>query len=408
MKKDIFTPADILLPDGISLEDWSVIACDQFSSELDYWERVRAKVGNSPSTLNMIIPEAYLSDINIEIEVNKIRDAMEMCMKQGLLREIKDSFILVERTLPDGRVRRGLVGAVDLDEYDYSGDKAAILASEGTVLDRLPVRVQVRRIVRLELPHIIAFINDSEMTVIEPLSYKADKLPLLYDFALMEGGGRISGRRVCDSDADEIMASMRALHEKSDSLMIMGDGNHSLAAAKVYWDELKQSYNPAERMNHPARKALLEINNVYDPSISFEAIHRVVFNVDPADFVSKFSRAMPAGSDYRLYWFSRGESGYIEVAADYIGDMLTAMQEFIDEYASQTGCHVDYIHGEDTVKKLAVEERCLGLVLPAMDKNEFFETVTARGAFPKKSFSVGHAKDKRYYLECREIMVRSD
>jgi len=403
MSKDIFTPTDILLPQGISMEDWSVIACDQFSSEKEYWERVRKAVGGNPSTLNMIIPEAYLEEIDEETEIGKIRGSMEDYMRNGVFREIKDSFIYVERTGPDGSVRKGIVGAVDLEEYDFSGKNTMIRASEGTVLDRLPPRVRIRRAVPLELPHIITFIDDKDASVIEPLAEKAGKLPLLYDFDLMEGGGHITGKRVTGTDADAIIAAMRALYEKSDILMIMGDGNHSLAAAKVYWDELKDGLSEAEKGNHPARRALVEVNNVYDPAISFEAIHRVLFNVDAADFISSFENAAPRGTDYKIRWVTREGCGEIGVKADCIGDMLKTLQCFIDEYVILTGSSVDYIHGEDSTAKLAKESRCLGLILPAMDKSDLFETVALRGVFPKKSFSVGHAKDKRYYLECKKI-----
>ena len=405
MKNNIFAPADILLPEGIELSNWSVIACDQFSSELDYWERVRKNVDEKPSTLNMILPEAYLGNIDEEREIRKISTAMERCLKQGLFREIRDSFVYIERTLSGGGVRRGLVGAVDLEEYSFSGGKAPILASEGTVLDRLPARIRIRRAAQLELPHIIAFIDDKNNTVIEPLSKKADSLPLLYDFELMEGGGHIKGMRVSGCDADDVASALYALYEKNGTLLVMGDGNHSLAAAKVYWDELKQHLSVAERKTHPAGKALVEINNVYDPAINFEAIHRALFDVDPAEFTRKLTDAMPAGRDYELRWVSRGQSGVIGISAECIGDMLTALQTFIDSYVNSAGCGVDYIHDADAVIRIAQNERSLGLLLPAMDKSELFATVLGSGVFPKKSFSVGHAKDKRYYLECRMITI---
>jgi len=405
--KNVFTPTNILIPEGTSFEKWSVIACDQFSSEKDYWERVRDNAGQAPSTLNMIIPEAYLEEIEEEAEIRKISSAMEDYMSSGVLREIKDSFIYVERTQPDGRVRKGIVGAVDLEEYDFASTTATIRASEGTVLDRLPPRIRVRRAALLELPHIITFIEDKDATVIEPLAKIANDLPLLYDFDLMEGGGHIKGIKVTGEYADDVMASLRSLHEKNDMLMIMGDGNHSLAAAKVYWDELKKSLNQAEREDHPARRALVEVNNVYDPAITFEAIHRVLFNVDAAEFISAFEGAMPRGTDYTIKWSSRDGSGDIGVKAKCIGDMLTIMQEFIDKYVEGKEAVIDYIHGDDSTIKLAQGERCVGLILPAMCKSDFFETVEISGVFPRKSFSVGHARDKRYYLECRQIMHKS-
>jgi len=324
-------------------------------------------------------------------------------VKRGLFREIKDSFVYVERTQSDGRTRRGLVGAVDLEEYDFARHDVSILASEGTVLDRLPIRIDVRRAASLELPHIMTFIDDRAETVIEPLSIKAARLPLLYDFSLMEGGGHIRGMRVSGSDADEVMHAMAELHKKSRALMVMGDGNHSLAAAKVYWDKLKTNLSESDKQTHPARRALLEVNNVYDAAIGFEAIHRVVFNVDPSRFAAALENAMTKGSGYMLRVHSQSQSGILGVSADCIGDMLAQLQAFLDRYIKVNGGNVDYIHGADTVERLSKAKRCVGIVLPAMDKSELFGTVTTKGTFPKKSFSVGHARDKRYYLECRAI-----
>jgi len=270
-------------------------------------------------------------------------------------------------------------------------------------MDRLPPRIRIRRAAPLELPHIITFIDDINETVVEPLKKIADELPILYDFDLMEGGGHIKGRIVTGKYADDVMAAMSGLHKRHDMLMIMGDGNHSLAAAKVYWDELKQSLCEPDRENHPARRALVELNNVYDPAISFEAIHRVLFNIDTKEFITAFENAMPRGTDYTIQWSTREDSGEIGIKAECIGDMLTMMQEHIDRYIEETEATVDYIHGEDSTKKLAEGERCLGLILPAKCKSDFFETVEKSGVFPRKSFSVGHAKDKRYYLECRKI-----
>jgi len=401
--RNIFTPADILLPDGIPMETWSVIACDQFSSEREYWERIKEQVGNNPSTLNMIIPEAYLEELDEEEAIKSISSAMDGYLKNKVFREIPNAFIYVERTQPNGRVRKGVVGAVDLEEYDFKGVTAAIRASEGTVLDRLPPRIRIRRRARIELPHIITFIDDKNETVIRPLSKLSDDLPLLYDFKLMEGGGHIKGRLVTGHYADGIMAAMRELHEKKDMLMIMGDGNHSLAAAKVYWDEIKADLSESERENHPSRRALVELNNVYDEAISFEAIHRVLFNIDAAKFIEDFKSAMPQGTDYTIHWTSKNGGGDIGIKAACIGDMLTLMQNFIDDYIRGTDSIVDYIHGDDSTTALASGERSVGLILPAMDKSDFFETVEKSGVFPRKSFSVGHAKDKRYYLECRAI-----
>ncbi|MCL2628565.1 MAG: DUF1015 domain-containing protein [Oscillospiraceae bacterium] len=402
---NIFTPTDILLPKKEYMEKWSVIACDQFSSQKDYWERVKTFAGDSPSALNMIIPEAYLEEGDEATQIRQISTAMQNYQSDGIFETIENSFIYVERTQPDGRVRRGIVGALDLDEYEFSdkNQSAAIRASEGTVLDRLPARIAVRKAASLELPHIMTFISDKDGLVIEKLAENAENLPLLYDFSLMEGGGHIKGRRVTGEAAENVMAAIRQLHTKNDILMIMGDGNHSLAAAKVYWDELKLNLTEQEKEKHPARRALVEINNVYDPAISFEAIHRVLFNIDAPEYIKAFEDAAPKGSDYIVKWYFEDKSGEIGIKAECIGDMMTIMQDFMDNYVKKTGSIIDYIHGDDTSINLAKDKNTLGLLLPSMDKSDIFETVALRGVFPRKSFSVGHAKDKRYYLECRRI-----
>ena len=401
-EKDIFMPADILLPSCCEMEKWSVIACDQFSSEREYWERAAGFTGAAPSTLNLVLPEVYLGGPVTE-RIKKIHDAMEEYSSGGILGEIGDSFIYIERTLQGGGLRRGLVGVVDLEEYEFSGKKAAILAREGTAPERLPVRIDIRRGATLELPHIMAFIDDIDETVIEPLTEKAAELPLLYDFDMMEGGGHIRGMRVSGKDAGGVMNALRALRSKNSTLLVIGDGNHALAAAKAWWDELKQGLSGTDRQNHPARKALLEINNVYERSIVFEAIHRVVFGADAEDFAGALRKAAPEGDDYFFEWFSSGSSGAVGVSASCIGDALTSVRDFLDDYITSNGCALDYIHGDETVKRLSQADGAVGLLFPAMDKRELFATVTSKGVFPKKSFSVGRAVDKRYYLECRRI-----
>ena len=416
MKKSVFSRADILLPKScIPLELWSVIACDQFSSEPEYWERIKLAVGNTPSTLNMIIPEAYLEKIDEENEIDKISKCMEEYINDDIFREIKDSFIYIERTLSNNDVRRGLVGVVDLEEYEFSNNpdipnSAAILASEGTVLDRLPPRIRVRKAATLELPHIMTFIADVENTVIEPLTDKVSKLPLLYDFELLEGGGHVKGYEVSGDCAKNVEKALETLYNKNrlmnppNCLMIMGDGNHSLAAAKTYWNELKQNLSETEKNSHPARYALLEVNNLYDSAIQFEAIHRVVFNVDSNKLINALIESIPSGNDYKIQIVTSAGSKDIDVSADSVGDAIAIVQAFLDEYICIAGGSIDYIHGDDTVRKLAQENNCTGILLPTVEKSEFFNTVACSGVFPRKSFSVGHARDKRYYIECRRII----
>ena len=405
MKDSIFLPADILIPAGTDLEKWSVIACDQFSSEPDYWERVRSAVGECPSTLRLMIPEAYLEQMKTDEVIGQIGANMERYLSGGIFRTVHDAFIYVERTTTDGRLRRGLVGMVDLDAYDFSADtEAKIRASEQTILSRLPPRIKIREQAVLELPHIMTLIDDRGKTVIEPLAAETDRLEKLYDFDLMEGGGHITGFGVSGRDAEAVQRRMESLSRDAGAAMIVGDGNHSLAAAKGLWEKKKAVLSAAERENHPARYSLVEVNNVYDEAIDFEAIHRVAFCVEPERLLAEL-KSIPQGGArpflIRCVW--RGGAETIGLSAGSIGEMIGILQTFLDTYTEQNGGSVDYIHGEDSVRALSKKDGCLGFILPAMKKSDFFATVTAGGVFPRKSFSIGHARDKRYYLECRKI-----
>lgn len=403
--QNAFYPADILIPAGTDITKWSVIACDQFSSEPGYWARVEETVGGAPSTLRLIVPEAYLDRVDTARSAEEIAVRMLEYLNSGLFRKLDDSFVYIERTISDGRVRRGLVGMLDLDAYDYAqGAKTLIRASERTIVERLPARIDIRRRAPLELPHIMALIDDRQCRVIEPLSEKKDRFEKIYDFTLMEGGGAIRGWRVNGAQLRETADALGCLAQSGGVQIIIGDGNHSLAAAKSYWDELKKNLEPAERESHPARFALVELNNVYDPAIDFEAIHRVIFNTDPEACVKELKRALPEErGGYALRWATAAQSGTLTVGAGSIGHFIERLQAFLDDYVKRTGCVIDYIHGDDTALQLASRQNCVGLLLPTMDKSEFFGTVSVGTLFPKKSFSIGHARDKRYYLECRAI-----
>jgi uncharacterized protein (DUF1015 family) len=378
---------------------WSVIACDQFSSDGDYWDRVAAYVGGAPSTLRMILPEARLGERAHEDFAREISLAMQSYLEKGIFREYGNSLVYVERKLSNGRVRRGLVGAIDLESYDYSPDsRAPVRASEMTVPDRLPPRVAARASASLELPHVIALLDDAEMSVIEPLGRRKDSFEKLYSFDLMEGGGHIAGWRVPDGETERVAGLVNGL--RGEAIMIIGDGNHSLAAAKARWDEMKR--NGAK--DAPARYALAELNNVYDPAVEFKAIHRAVFGVDARQFVRDMERAIGGPGRYRVGWRSSGESGEFAAAASCIGDAIEAVQSFIDDASGKTGCRVDYIHGGDALESLSAARDNVGIIMPAMDKSDFFGAVLSRGVFPRKSFSIGESRDKRYYLECRKIV----
>ena len=403
MNKRVFLPGDILLPENIEYSKWSVIACDQFSSQRDYWDEVTDIVGGSPSTLNMIVPEAYLEETDMEEASEERHRVMEEYLRSGLFKTVPNSFIYIERTTSDGMMRRGLLGLVDLDEYEYvKGNSALIRASENTVVSRLPPRIEVRKNAALELPHAMMLIDDPDETVIEPLGRITGELNIMYDFDLMEGGGRIKGWQVTGRRAEQVMEALDKLAEREIEIVI-GDGNHSLAAAKECWNQIKETLTEEERANHPAKYALAELNNVYDPGVLFRAIHRVVMGVDTEKLLSALKDEMGADEGVELEYYSTTGSGVITVKFPSLGGMIGMLQSFLENFIAENGGEIDYIHDGPAVKELASKEGNFGIIMPAMDKTDLFKTVIHDGVFPKKSFSIGHARDKRYYLECRKI-----
>lgn len=399
-------PADILIPRVSDMTKWSVIACDQFSSERRYWERARRLTAGAPTTLDMIVPEAYLDETDAERSADAIRARMLDFLQSGFFLEFPDSMVYLERTLPDGVVRRGLVGAVDLESYDFTaGASAPVRASEKTVAERLPARIAVRRSAPLELSHVMAFIDDGERRVVEQFTGRVGDLEPLYDFDLLEGGGRVKGWRVAGDAARAVTRAVGDLASAAGAspAVIIGDGNHSLAAAKRHWDEIKRGGGRAGD-KQPARYAMVELNNMRDDAVVLHAIHRVVFGASPDSLLGALGKALPpsASGGIGFRWLhARGEGEYLTDLGG-VGELFERLQDFLDGYAGETGCRMDYIHEEDTVRAL-VKSGGVGFILPAMRKSEVFETIGRRGCFPKKSFSVGRARDKRYYLECRRI-----
>ena len=416
MKKAYLT-ADILLPDFNTTDagKWAVIACDQFTSEPHYWEAADKEVGDAPSTLRMILPEVYLSEA--EQRVGAINDTIKEYLNNILL-AYPDSMIYTERTQSDGTVRRGIVMAIDLEAYDFKkGASSLIRATEATVIERIPPRVAIRKDADIELPHIMLLIDDPDKTVIEPLSAK-NCPSVAYDTELMLGGGSIIGRFLSDeakqsvSNALDALITPEAMKKRygdstlSPLLFAVGDGNHSLATAKTIYENLKESIGD-QALCHPSRYALVEVVNIHDEAMKFEPIYRVVFNVDPDDLISKLK-------DYANSLSGSASSQKIEyICNDYIGEIFIdspvrqltvgTLQDFIDDYiSSHPNASVDYIHGENSTKSL-VSETSVGFIFSGMHKSELFKTVIYDGALPRKTFSMGHAEDKRYYLECRKI-----
>lgn len=417
--KSCFLAADILLPDFDKVDGtkWAAIACDQFTSEPEYWESAAEIAEGSPSTLNLMIPEVYLSET--EERLSKVHNAMDEYLKKVLISH-PGSMIYVEREQSDGRVRRGIVGVVDLECYDYTkGSSALIRATEGTVLSRIPPRVKVRRDARIELPHIMMLIDDPDKTVIEPLVEKTDEFSVAYDFDLMLGGGHIKGFFIDRESQGEIINALSGIvspeemkkkygdGELAPLLFAVGDGNHSLATAKAAFEEVKERDGEAA-MQSPARYALAEVVNLHDEALDFEPIYRVVFNADTDDLASSFKKYASAlngnAKAQRTVCIYNGMEEEILIERPVQQLTVGTLQAFLDEYAvSHPEIEIDYIHDEDSLKALATKENAIGFLFDGMGKDELFRTVIFDGALPRKTFSMGHARDKRYYLDCRKI-----
>lgn len=367
----IFTPADILLPrEGTDMGRWAAVACDQFSAQPEYWQTFSEYVGQAPSALRLMLPEAYLGAPDVEERKRAMARTMREYLVGDVFREITDSYIYVERTLPNGAVRRGLVGKLDLEAYDWTpGSRSAVRATEATVPERLPTRVELRREAALEMPHIVLFIDDPADAVLGG----ATPGEVLYDIDLYGGGGHVRGRRLAGEAAERTRAALDAL--PGEMRFAMGDGNHSLAAAKNRWEELKAAGAPSD---HPARWALAEVEDLRDPAVAFYPIHRVLFDTDEGGFVRELTG---------------GDTGALVAEAD----------AFCRDYIAVHGGHVDYIHGEEEARRMGAAPGCAALLLPTLPKEELFPHILRYGTYPKKSFSVGHSLDKRWYIECRRI-----
>ena len=399
MKNTYFLPANILLPKE-NFEKWAVVACDQYTSEPDYWKAVEELVDSTPSALNLILPEVYLLPDNTQ-RIQRINDNMSYYLDNEVFKEIENTFVYVEREVTDGKIRKGIVGLIDLEDYSYEkGSKALIRATEATVLERIPPRVKIRKDAKLEMPHVMLLIDDPKCSVIEPLEEKTADFEKLYDFDLMQNSGHIKGYSVDHKTADEIQASLSALVENTDDklLFAVGDGNHSLATAK-------ECYNLKKDKN--SRYALVEIVNIHDLSLEFEPIYRVIFGVNPEKFVNDFVGAL--GGEYFeadaqkftcIYGNTKKEISVKPTGKLCVATLQTYLDEFLKENKDVT---IDYIHGEDVVFSLSKAENTIGFIFDGMQKSELFDAIKQDGSLPRKTFSMGHASDKRFYIEARKI-----
>lgn len=404
---DIYLPAD-----GIDMHKWAVVACDQYTSQPEYWHEVEQLVGDAPSTLKLIYPEAFLSEGDARIDA--INSEMARYLDEGVIQPRIHGFILTERECEYG-ARVGLIAPVDLEAYDFSvGSRSPIRATEGTILERIPPRVRIRRGAPIELPHIMMLLDDALRTVIEPLYEMRESLSKVYDFELMQGGGHIRGWAVEGEAVEFVLGAMKELRERCGDIFIaVGDGNHSLATARQCWLDMRDSLTPEQREQHPARYALCELVNLHSEALVFEPVHRVLFGADMGQVLRDFSawcerggmrmeRGARAGHVFR---FVNGRSDMIVTVSDprHAIDVGT-LQSFLDEWVKlHPEVSMDFVHGEQALRELAAREDCCGILLQPMNKANLFPAVEQGGALPRKTFSMGEAHEKRFYLECRRI-----
>lgn len=426
-------PTTYLPNESIDHSRWAVIACDQYTSQPEYWEKVANYVGNAPSTLHLILPEVYLGTSVESQRVSEAQTKMVQYLTDGTL-VAQENLIYVERTV-DGKIRRGLMLALDLEKYDFSvGSQSMIRATEGTILDRLPPRIRIRKDASIELPHILVLIDDPEDKVIGPIERNKDSLPVAYDFELMQNSGHLCGRLVTDpemetavfsnigslSDPDIFYPKYGVGRDKGILLFAVGDGNHSLATAKAIWEQVKTIVG----MDHPARYALVEIENIHDRGLQFEPIHRVLFHLsaDPLEALrSHFKANLTLQSAPDFGWMKDEVDtkpagvhrfGVVTPSGFFVATLqnpdsnlaVGSLQPFLDQWMKAGGAaSIDYVHGDETVMKLGSQAGNAGFYLPAMQKSELFRTVILDGALPRKTFSMGEAHEKRFYMEARKI-----
>ena len=394
----------ILLPKkGTDMNAWAVIACDQFTSQMDYWEDVEKLVGDKPSTLRMMFPEAYLGKVNDEDFINKVNKNIQNYLDTGILEDQGECFILVDRKTSVVNRRLGLIIAIDLEDYTYEkGVKSLIRASEATIVERIPPRLKIRENAPVEMPHILFLFDDKKREIIEKLWEKRSEFEKVYDFDLNKDGGHITGYKV--TDTAPIIKQFESLLKANNNglLFIVGDGNHSLATAKAHWDKIKNNLTEEERKYHPARYALVEALNIYDEGLIFEPIHRVVFNVDES-FLPGLRKAL--GGEYKSYAYSVF-NGKEELLMPKNGpEAYEKVQAYVDAYlCTSKQASVDYIHDEDqTIEVAKNNPGSVAIIMPALTKGDIFDYIAKDKVLPRKAFSMGHATEKRYYLESQRI-----
>ena len=393
----IVTPKILLPVKSIDMEKWAVIACDQFTSEPEYWDELKSIVDNVPSTYHLILPEAYLES-NMDHNITRVNQMMETYLRHNLFNE-HEGFILVERKTPFVKRRLGLVIAIDLEEYQYEPGKIGkIRATERTVPERIPPRVKIREKAPIELPHILVLVDDAKELIIENLYKNKENYELLYDFDLNMNGGHIKGYKIPDT-----MPIIKKIEDLSDDIsLIVGDGNHSLASAKVCWENIKAKLPEEEIADHPARFALVEMISLYDEGLTFEPIHRVLFNVEK-DLIKGLKSELDGSEKLKLIFKNKEE--IIKVPSNPF-TTIKIIQDYLDEYLkTHPDCEIDFVHGlQNTKQVVAKNKNSIGITMPPLKRDMLLPYIRKFGVLPRKSFSLGEAEEKRYYLEGKRIL----
>ena len=408
---------NLLIPnENIDLTKWTVIACDQYTSNQEYWDNVEKIVGDNPSTLRLTLPEIYLEKEDELERISNINKTMTNYLSTGVLKEYKDTMFYIERTLGNKKIRKGIIGVIDLEEYDFKeGSTSLIRATEKTIIERIPPRVKIRENATLELPHIMLLIDNEEKDIIDNID--SSKLDKVYDFDLMNNSGHLVGYQLSEEEINRITTNLEkyldkdlfnkkyGTENKDVLLFAVGDGNHSLATAKTIYEKLKETLSEEEYLNHPSRYALVEIVNLHSSSLDFEPIHRVVFDVDIKDLLNELNKyydlnTTGVGQNFKVITATEEKTYYISNPKSNLA--VGSIQIFLDEYLKDKSSKIDYIHEEDAVKEL-VGDNNIGFVFDTISKNDLFKTVILEGSLPRKTFSMGVSNDKRFYLESREI-----
>jgi len=440
---------EILLPKNIDISTWSVIACDQYTQDKAYWKKVEETAAGKPSTLNLILPEVYLNDADKPERIKKIRQTMKEYLNSDVFAPAKKAFVYLERTTAFGRTRKGLVAQIDLETYEWKPfSKANIRATEATIVDRIPPRKEIRKGAQIELPHIMLLVNDKDDVLVGGAGAAVKAKSPLYDGKMMSNGGSITGWALeSDSEIETVTKAVNAIAEKNTAadgstfLFAVGDGNHSLATAKAVWDEYKAELiaggaTDAELAENPVRFALIEIVNIYDTGLTFEPIHRVIFNIDSKALIETLAEKLggtvsevanqaelekavkESWADFGFdYVDGEGNQKFVllktEIKELAVARLQPEIDEFLKSAPAQHVCEgdvckmvkpeIDYIHGTEEVLDLGKKPNATGVLLPPIAKDSFFETINGRGPLPRKSFSMGEADEKRFYLECRKL-----